>query len=213
MFARAAAARLTPAALGSAAVAGGLLLSSQQREEAFCLATPPKQLFRPVTVTPSFRASHAIHENLVKPSAVAHYSVFAAHDNTGNSAERPLVQVNLKFGNKVNGHKGIVHGGVASLLFDDAFGFAYFSATAGPDAKDFLLGFTANLTVNYRAPLRENSEAVLKVWLEGIEGRKVKLRGRLQSEGGEVVYSEASALFIIDRSMKKISIVGLVEEK
>lgn len=116
-------------------------------------------------MTPSFRASHAIHENLVKPSAVAHYSVFAAHDNTGNSAERPLVQVNLKFGNKVNGHKGIVHGGVASLLFDDAFGFAYFSATAGPDAKDFLLGFTANLTVNYRAPLRENSEAVLKVWL------------------------------------------------
>ena len=66
------------------------------------------------------------------------------------------------------------------------------------------MGFTANLSVNYRSPLPEKSDAVMRIKLEGIEGRKVKLVGRLESLDGKVLYSEATALYVIDRRMKKL---------
>ena len=118
-----------------------------------------------------------------------------------------MVVANIRFGTKVNGHKGIVHGGVASLLFDDAFGFAYFLASG------MLLGFTANLSVNYRAPLPEGTDAVMRIYVQGVEGRKVKLVGKLESEDGSKLYSEASALYIIDRSMKKMDVGDVFAKK
>jgi len=67
-----------------------------------------------------------------------------------------------------------------------------------------MMGYTANLTINYRSPLPQNTDAVMRIFLKEIEGRKVKLVGRLESEDGKTLYSEASALYIIDRSMRKI---------
>ena len=165
-------------------------------------------------MSPSFRANHAIYECVLKPDGVRRYEVYkspaaalavsssASASTSGAAAAAPveLVAAAVTFGSKVNGHRGIVHGGVASLLYDDAFGFAYFIATSG------MMGYTANLNVNYKTPLPENSEAVIRVFLESIEGRKVKLRARLESKDGTVVYSDATALYIVDRSLTKMKL-------
>ena len=168
-------------------------------------------------MSPSFRANHAIYECVLKPDGVRRYEVYkspaaalavsssastsgAAAAAAAAAAPVELVAAAVTFGSKVNGHRGIVHGGVASLLYDDAFGFAYFIATSG------MMGYTANLNVNYKTPLPENSEAVIRVFLESIEGRKVKLRARLESKDGTVVYSDATALYIVDRSLTKMKL-------
>jgi len=100
----------------------------------------------------------------------------------------------------MNGHKGVVHGGITSLIFDDMFGVGYFIASRG------LLGYTARLTINYRSPLPESSEAVMRVKLVGVERRKVFLKGTLESPDGKTVYSEAEALYVIDKSMKRLKL-------
>ena len=60
--------------------------------------------------------------------------------------------------------------------------------------------------VNYKTPLPENTEAIMRVQLVGIEWRKVSLKARLESKDGKVVYSEATALYIVDRSLKKMNL-------
>jgi acyl-coenzyme A thioesterase PaaI-like protein len=159
------------------------------------LATPKTVTYRPVPKTPNIQTNHAIYEKANSPK----YTLYV-NPSIPKDTSTPLVLAHLKFGSKTNGHRGIVHGGIASLLFDDAFGFAYFFASG------MMLGYTANLTVNYRNPLPENSEAVIRVFVKSVEGRKVHLVGRLESEDGQTLYSEASALYIIDRSLRKLDI-------
>jgi len=159
--------------------------------------------YRRIPPPPSFKKNHAIYENVLHKDGVSKYDVYRSPmelDGDGNKKEKDyeIVVADLAFGTKANGHKGVIHGGITSLLFDDAFGFAYFLASKG------LMGYTANLNINYRSPLPESSTAVMRIHLEKIERRKVLLKGRLESRDGKTVYSEATALYIIDRSMTKM---------
>jgi len=153
--------------------------------------------YRLVPIPVPFKANHAIYENVVHPNGVIRYNVYRS---PADQEGKEICLADLKFGTKVNGHHGIVHGGITSLLYDDVFGFAYFMASGG------LFGYTANLSVNYRTPLPENTEAVMRVTLDKIERRKVMLKARLESKDGEIMYSEATALYIIDKSMKKMKL-------
>mmetsp|Transcript_21523 Transcript_21523/g.44881 ORF Transcript_21523/g.44881 Transcript_21523/m.44881 type:complete len:233 (-) Transcript_21523:47-745(-) len=163
-------------------------------------------LYRRIPPPPSFKKNHAIYENVLHPNCVAKYNVYRspteidAATGAKKECDYEVVIADLEFGDKGNGHKGVVHGGITSLLFDDAFGFAYFIASRG------LMGYTANLNINYRSPLPEKSKAVMRIKLDKIERRKVMLKGRLESHDGKVVYSEATALYIVDRSMTKMKI-------
>jgi len=57
-----------------------------------------------------------------------------------------------------------------SLLFDTALGFAY-HICLHEDKEN--IAVTANLKINLRAPFREGSEAVVRVYLDRIERRKI----------------------------------------
>ena len=163
--------------------------------------------YRLIPLPPEFKQNHAIHANLVNDKAIKTYHIYRSPHFSNNTQPgedtthlngKEIVLADIHFGDEANGHKGIVHGGISSLLFDDAFGFGYFLATNG------LMGFTANLNVNYRSPLPASTQTIMKIKLKQIDGRKVFLEGTLTSQDGKTLYCEATALYIIARGHKKL---------
>jgi len=110
-------------------------------------------------------------------------------DKTG----RELVVVSLKIGNSLNGHAGIVHGGVISLLFDEAMGYGYDVLRSNDTSQ---IGFTAMLKVNYRQPTPQSSPFLIRVYSSSNEGRKVYLDAEMTNPDGSILYADARALFL-----------------
>eukprot|EP00580_Thalassiosira_gravida_P019036 CAMPEP_0201671592 /NCGR_PEP_ID=MMETSP0494-20130426/30094_1 /ASSEMBLY_ACC=CAM_ASM_000839 /TAXON_ID=420259 /ORGANISM="Thalassiosira gravida, Strain GMp14c1" /LENGTH=191 /DNA_ID=CAMNT_0048152999 /DNA_START=35 /DNA_END=610 /DNA_ORIENTATION=+ len=129
-----------------------------------------------------------------------------------SSSKRELTVVDLKLGNRLNGHAGIAHGGIISLLFDEAMGWA--SVCLREEEKDSSSStantatttnnnnttdnavVTANLTIDFRAPFFEGSEGVVRVYHDETKGRKIYFSATLESLDGKVVFAEAKSLFI-----------------
>ena len=87
---------------------------------------------------------------------------------------------------------------VISFLFDTVLGLAY-HICLHEDKEN--IAVTANLNMNLHAPFREGSEAVVRVYLDRIERRKIFFSAVLESKDGSVVYAEATSLFIkVNRS-------------
>ncbi|RDH36250.1 thioesterase family protein [Aspergillus welwitschiae] len=100
-------------------------------------------------------------------------------------------------GPQLCGHPGYVHGGLLSVMFDEAF------ARCVSDSFKSGLGMTANLNVDFRKPALPERVYVLKAETVKVEGRKAWVEGEMRSmpadsaEGeGETVVAEARALFV-----------------
>ena len=93
-------------------------------------------------------------------------------------------------------HAGVVHGGVISLLFDEACGWGYegvISVKIPP--------MTGNLVVDFRQSFRAGGERFrIRVYHKRTEGSKVTLQARLESVSGGVIYTDATCLYIMPRS-------------
>ena len=138
--------------------------------------------------------SHAIFGPLLGQGRIERYNFYRRvtvdkaklqpNHNSAEGAEPIEVAVgDVQLGNKVNGHEGIVHGGIISLIFDDAMGWGYEALLMSDpelDADPTKI-VTANLNIDYRAPLMEDSRAVVRVYYVRSEGRK----NLLSSEVGE----------------------------
>jgi len=157
----------------------------------------------------SLMESHAIFGPLWGEGLIERYHVYK-RINTNNEhpqivlqSPRELTVVDLKVGKKLNGHDGIIHGGIISLLFDEAMGWAY-ECLQQQDQIDSsgMIIVTANLTVNFRAPFLAGSEAVIRVYHNETKGRKIYFSARLESNDGRVVFAEASSLFVLARKDK-----------
>jgi len=110
------------------------------------------------------------------------------------------VLLTCKMGNGVSGHPGIVHGGATAALLDNTFGYAYIVTNVGN-------GFTANLNINYRAPIIAGSKIILIARAMKIEGRKVHLSAEIRSrdkDDYDKIYVEAECLFITSNKLKQI---------
>ena len=134
--------------------------------------------------------------------------------------QQEIIAVDIKIGNKLNGHDGIVHGGVISLLFDEAIGCACECvrraiATQCQDHRAELPAVTAYLNVDYHSPLVAESEAVLRVYHDSDESkiigrRKMNFMAKLESSNTNnnnsnsnersIIYAEARSLFILMKS-------------
>ena len=156
--------------------------------------------------------SHAIFGALWGESLIERYNIYQRIDtNTTERDEkiipipspRELAVVDLKVGKKLNGHRGITHGGIISLLFDEAMGWAYecLQQREQIDSSGMII-VTANLTVDFRAPLLEGSEAVIRVYHKETRGRKIYFDARLESKDGNILFAEATSLFVLARSEK-----------
>jgi acyl-coenzyme A thioesterase PaaI-like protein len=160
--------------------------------------------YKLVTLPSEMAKTHAIHSGLRAPEFVEKYDVFQSVSylnrqqdaSSENEDGQEVVVADIYLGTRVNGHKGIVHGGIAALLFDDVFGYAYYTAM-NKEFGEMKMGFTANLNVNYRNPLEENTHVALRVYLTNIERRKVFFKARLESVDGSTLFSEATSLFIM----------------
>jgi acyl-coenzyme A thioesterase PaaI-like protein len=153
--------------------------------------------------------SHAIFGNLLQPNLLESYHVYKrVHPSTtttattgssssnssssGGGENAELVLAVVQLGHNLNGHEGVVHGGILALLLDDAMGFAY-------EALGVEKALTASLKVDYRAPVLAGSTLVLKVHLFRREGRKLYFAAQVTSPDGEVLYAEASSLYVVPR--------------
>ena len=128
----------------------------------------------------------------------------------GALPEAPKTQVVAvaKVGTHMCGHEGIAHGGVTSMLFDDIFGWTFFAGmnekpkkTAGEDSPT-AFGFTANLSVNFRAPIRVPATVVIRSRVRLVEGRKVWLEATMADAATGQHYADATALFVMPRPKK-----------
>ena len=152
--------------------------------------------------------SHAIFGPLLGEGRIERYNFYRrihagkaslrSNHNADESAEPVEVAVgDVQLGNKVNGHRGIVHGGIISLIFDDAMGWGYEALLmSDPALDDGTKIVTANLNIDYRAPLTEESRAAVRVYYVRSEGRKLYFRARLESHDGTILYAEATSLFV-----------------
>jgi acyl-coenzyme A thioesterase PaaI-like protein len=167
----------------------------------------------PIHLLQKYEPNHAIFESLWGPGLVERFDVYRfstipqSHaeddaikqnqnrqvDTANNTRENEeVIQVEIKLGSRLNGHPSIIHGGIISLLFDEAMGWA--RGVLLPDKM--VMYVTANLSVDYRAPLSADSEVVLRVFRDGGDEVKMKFRGVLESFEGKIVYAEATGLFV-----------------
>lgn len=109
---------------------------------------------------------------------------------------KSLVQISY-LGQDLCGHPGIVHGGLLATILDEGLARCCFAALPNK------IGMTANLNVNYRAPVIAENYVVLRATTTKVEGRKAWVEGRIETLGKEgeqpIVLVEATALFIEPR--------------
>ncbi|CEG81093.1 hypothetical protein RMATCC62417_15333 [Rhizopus microsporus] len=103
----------------------------------------------------------------------------------------------IHFGKNLCGHDGIIHGGLAATILDEAL-----AAVALPSLpKRF--GFTANLNVNYRKPILSDQWVVVRAKLDKLEERKAFVSAHIESAEDKAILTEATSLYISPKSIPK----------
>lgn len=198
---------------------------------AFCEAASSAAAVPPWITGPSFyyekmdqpeRAltdSHAIFGPLNGPGRIERFNMYRrigvadgaaaaeAKGGSGGAGDEPpeaaeVAVGDVQVGDQLNGHDGVVHGGIISLLFDDGMGWgweAMLMADPNLEKEHGRMIVTANLSVDFRSALFERSRAILRVFHVRTDGRKIYFRARLESYDGTVLFAEANSLFIVPR--------------
>ena len=157
---------------------------------------------------PSDAPNHAVHGgSLLGPGLIERFDAYGNRAlvrrlQSGQMNEPPkeeslgeVVFFDCQVGSRLTSHAGVVHGGVISLLFDEACGWGYEGAIG-----EKIPAVTGNLVVDFRQPLRAGERFRIRVYHTRTEGRKVALRASLESVSGGVVYADATCLYIMLRS-------------
>eukprot|EP00537_Pseudo-nitzschia_pungens_P006797 CAMPEP_0172376390 /NCGR_PEP_ID=MMETSP1060-20121228/66700_1 /TAXON_ID=37318 /ORGANISM="Pseudo-nitzschia pungens, Strain cf. cingulata" /LENGTH=268 /DNA_ID=CAMNT_0013103905 /DNA_START=218 /DNA_END=1024 /DNA_ORIENTATION=- len=160
---------------------------------------------------------HAIFGTLWGDMMIENYEVFRptmkaaiseGEDRTSTTEQQALVVVAfVKFGDHLNGHSGIVHGGILSLMFDDLMGFACEevmkqNSRQSDGKQERQIPVTANLNVDFRKPVLEGIKVRMEVNLEHREGRKIYWTARMFGDADDgldkdTLYAEATSLYIL----------------
>lgn len=93
------------------------------------------------------------------------------------------------------GPPGHMHGGVISMLLDQALG--ELAMRSGHP------GLTANLSIDYKAPTKLNTPLRIEAWYDRTEGVKTWTRGHIATADGTVC-AEAVGLFILPRWVRDL---------
>lgn len=120
--------------------------------------------------------SHAIFGALCKPGYIERYKTYirvpvstAITGTCNGAASKEVCVADMRIGKNLNGHDGIVHGGIISLMIDGSLGWAFEAISLGKGSEygnydsDFSMVVTANLTIDYRAPLPTGTDVVIRV--------------------------------------------------
>ena len=156
--------------------------------------------------------SHAITGALLKEHYIEAYRIYCSRptwEGFQNEAEtttaqrtvqamqaaEPQIVALVRVGTQVDGHQGIVHGGILAILMDDVLGYGFYSI-GWPAA------FTANLSINYRRPVPAASILRIECYFEGQERRKLHWKVRVvDAKRPSVLYAEATSLFVVPQKI------------
>jgi uncharacterized protein (TIGR00369 family) len=139
--------------------------------------------------------SHVIYGALLSDNLVESYHAYR-HLN-----DRTRVTAVVQLGRGVDGHPGVVHGGVLALLMDDVLGFGYEAL------GDVPMAVTANLNINYLQAVPAGACVLIRASLQQREGRKLYWKMQVVSSDDEsVIFCEATSLFIIPRDVYEQSV-------
>lgn len=114
-------------------------------------------------------------ENMLTTGLLAGKGVLTVEPLVFRNTKTGKSYVFYHVGNRMDGHDGIVHGGLLATLMDEGLtrcGFPFLPSK---------YGVTASLVLNYRSPVRSDSYIVLVSEVEEAKGRKVIVKGRLES--------------------------------
>lgn len=101
-------------------------------------------------------------------------------------ADGDRVRGDITFDRRHEGAPGIVHGGAIATVLDDTLGLLL--VVLGTPAV------TANLSINYKAPVLLRQPLHVTGWCTERRGRKLFFQARLESEGTTI--ADATALFL-----------------
>jgi uncharacterized protein (TIGR00369 family) len=101
----------------------------------------------------------------------------------------------FRLGEEYQGGSGFLHGGIIALLLDEAMGKAtrFHSEHA----------VTADLRVEYKRPIRVNSEIVVEGFVTRRDGRQLYHAGEIRNEAGDLLARGEGRFVIIDREKYK----------
>jgi acyl-coenzyme A thioesterase PaaI-like protein len=98
-------------------------------------------------------------------------------NTTNTKDDHPILLMNVTIGRILTGHEGIVHGGIITLLFDEAMAWGCEVIREDPSIP----AVTANLNVNFRHPIKAGTPCRIWVYCKSIKGRKMQLEARMES--------------------------------
>eukprot|EP01032_Pedospumella_encystans_P029195 gene29195-32974_t len=126
--------------------------------------------------------NNALFHTLYGEDMVEEYEVY-------KHKTKPEIMAILKFGNVLNGYPEILHGGISALVIDNSYGLLFMSQNLPPT-------FTANLNINYRQPIRQNSYCILRAEIVGAQGRKLHMKATIEDANTNEIQVESTTLFI-----------------
>ena len=96
----------------------------------------------------------------------------------------------FRLGEEYQGGSGFLHGGIIALLLDEAMGKA--ARFHGAHAV------TADLRIEYKKPIRVNTEIVVEGFVTRREGRQLYHEGEIRNEAGELLARGEGRFVVID---------------
>lgn len=97
------------------------------------------------------------------------------------------MQASFTPGEEHQGWDGVMHGGLVTVLLDEAMAWAASASTT--------MYFTGRLEVRYRQPVRTGTPLTVRGWITRNRGRTLETRAEVQSLDGAVL-AEGTALFM-----------------
>jgi uncharacterized protein (TIGR00369 family) len=105
--------------------------------------------------------------------------------------ERQRIVGRFSLGAEYQGGSGFLHGGIIALLLDEVMSKA--SRFAG------LHAVTADLRVEYKRPIRVNTEIIVEGFVTRREGRQLYHEGEIRNAAGELLARGEGRFVVIDR--------------
>ncbi|KAK4502924.1 hypothetical protein PRZ48_006351 [Zasmidium cellare] len=142
----------------------------------FCARPSVKESRKILNIDPQHAAHSVTQSTLVGPDLLTVSPLVFTDDEDGSLLVLHYV------GRKLAGHAGLLHGGVAAMLLDEAMGQQ--------------VGVTVQMSMDYTAPIPLESIILIRARTEKVEGRKAWTGATIENPESGVVYVKATGHFI-----------------
>ena len=112
-----------------------------------------------------------------------------SHDDRLKLNQNAKIHVTFNPNSKLQGHEGVLHGGLTATLLDNVAGCLAFLAC------DLTPAVTAYLNINYQKPMSVDQDYVAVIEVDKIDGRKVYIKGQIVDKDNNV-YTSMDTLYV-----------------